>query len=74
MRMKEYKMIYPQADKALECYYKCLEIYKSDYALAKEISKKNEINFKRAYYAVHQGRWKHKSNNDIIEAMKFLYG
>lgn len=70
---KEYKMSYPLAPEALEAYYECLEIYKNDYALAKEISKKNQISFDRAYYAIHKGRWKHQKNVSIIKTMKSLY-
>lgn len=70
---KEYKMSYPLAPEALEAYYGCLEIYKNDYVLAKEISKRNQISFRRAYYAIHEGRWKHQNNVSIIKTMKSLY-
>lgn len=73
-RKKEYKMSYPLATEALEIYWECLERYKNDYILAKEISKRNQISFRRAYYAIHEGRWKHQNNVYIIEAMKALCG
>lgn len=71
---KEYKMSYPLIAEALEVYWKCLEIYKSDYELARAITKKNQmINFWSAYYAIHKGRWKHQNNIYIIETMRSLY-